>query len=71
MDILQYEIDLDEAADLNGLVFNDSFRVKFNLGQYSGGYWLDELKVAAPGAPVPGPMGYLFLPMVVRLESNP
>ena len=25
MDILQYEIDLDEAADLNGLVFNDSF----------------------------------------------
>ena len=71
LDILQYEIDLDEAADLNGLTFNDSFRVKFSLGLYAGGYWLDEVSVSAPGSPEPDRFATIFLPMVVRLEGNP
>jgi hypothetical protein len=66
LDILQYDIDLDEAADLNGLTFNDSFRVKFSLGLSAGGYWLDEVKVSAPS----DQFSTIFLPMVVRLEEK-
>jgi len=64
----QYEIDLDEAADTNGLTFNDHFQVKFMLygGTYCG-YWLDEVEVYTPG----DQFSTIFLPMVVRLEENP
>jgi hypothetical protein len=65
MEILQYEIDLDEAADLNGLVFNDHFQVKFTLN--GGGFWMDEVEVYTPADRV----STIFLPMVVRLEENP
>jgi len=63
MDILQYEIDLDEAARANGLTLNDEFQVKFSLNV--GGYWLDEVDVTSPD----DRFSSIFLPMIARLEE--
>ncbi len=64
MDTFQYYIDLDEAADTSGLTFTDKFQVKFSMN--GSGYWLDEVKVSAPG----GQYNTIFLPMVVKFEEN-
>ena len=63
----QVLIDLDEARDLNGLTYNENFQIKFSLN--GGGFWLDEVKVSAPGFSELDPIGYVYLPIVVRLEE--